>query len=203
MSGKRGRPRGYDPDTALGQAMGLFWDQGYAETSLDDLALATGMNRPSLYGAFGDKKALYLAALARYRAVGDQAIDRVLSRDEPLRAALARFFGGALEFYLSGDAGQRGCMLISTATAGAVLDPEIRDALRQALRGFDVKLTARLRRAVVEGDLPKDADPAQMARIISAVQHSMAVRARAGDAREELEATGIAAIALICGPERH
>ncbi len=201
MSGKRGRPRSYDPETALNQAMTLIWDQGYAETSLDDLSQATGMNRPSLYGAFGDKKALYLATLAHYRAVSDQAIDRVLSHDEPLRQALARFFRAALEFYLSGAAGQRGCFLIGTATTGAVLDPEIRALLRAALHGFDDKLEARLRRAVEQGDLPAAADPAQIARIVSAVQHSMAIRARAGETREDLEAMAAAAVALICGPE--
>jgi hypothetical protein len=92
-------------------------------------------------------------------------------------------------------------MLISTATAGAVQDGEIRDALGAALRGFDAKLEARLRKAIEAGDLPADADPAQLARVIAGVQQSMAVRARAGDSRDELEATGVAAIRLICGPE--
>ena len=200
MPGKRGRPRSYDPETALTQAMTLIWDQGYTETSLDDLSEATGMNRPSLYGAFGDKRALYLATLAHYRELSRQAIDRVLGHDEPLRQAMARFFRAALEFYLSGATGQRGCFLIGTATTGAVLDPEIRTLLRQALRSFDGKLEARLKLAVEQGDLPTTTDPAQLARIVSAVQHSMAIRARAGETREELEAMGAAAIALICGP---
>ena len=200
MPGKRGRPRRYDPETALTQAMALIWDQGYAETSLDDLSQATGMNRPSLYGAFGDKRALYLATLVHYREVSRQAIDRVLGHDEPLRQALERFFRAALEFYLSGAAGQRGCFLIGTATTGAVLDPEIRTMLREALRGFDGKLEARLRLAVGQGDLPATADPAQLARLVSAMQHSMAIRARAGETREALEAMAAAAIALICGP---
>ncbi len=202
MSGKRGRPRGYDPDTALTQAMTLIWDQGYAETSLDDLTQATGMNRPSLYGAFGDKKALYLATLAHYREASNQAMDHVLSHDEPVRAMLTRFFKAVLGFYLSGATGQRGCFMIGTATASAVLDPEIRTALRQSLQGFDSKLEARLRRAIEAGELPAEADPAQIARIVSAVQHSMAIRSRAGETREELEAMAATAITLICGPEQ-
>src|SRR5215471_3491523 len=60
---RRGRPRAYDPDTALAQAMAVFWRAGYAGTSLDDITVGTGMNRPSLYGAFGDKHRLYLHAL--------------------------------------------------------------------------------------------------------------------------------------------
>jgi TetR/AcrR family transcriptional regulator, copper-responsive repressor len=199
MPGKRGRPRLYDPDTALNQATALFWNQGYAETSLDDLVQATGMNRPSLYGAFGDKKALYLAALERYRATNKQAIDQVLGRDEPLRAALTRFYRAALELYLAGAAGARGCFLIGTATTEAVVDPEIRTMLQQALHDFDGKLEARLRLAIQRGELPASVDPAQMARILSAILHSFAVRARAGDTRAALEATAAATIDLICG----
>ena len=63
---RRGRPRAYDPEVALNRAIGAFWNAGYSGTSLDDLAAATGMNRPSLYAAFGDKHALYVKALEHY-----------------------------------------------------------------------------------------------------------------------------------------
>ena len=65
---RRGRPRAYQPEVALGKALDLFRKDGFAATSLDDLSAATGMNRPSLYGAFGDKRGLYLKSYARYRA---------------------------------------------------------------------------------------------------------------------------------------
>ena len=64
---RRGRPRAYEPDVALGKALDLFRKDGFAATSLDDLAAATGMNRPSLYGAFGDKRELYIKTYQRYR----------------------------------------------------------------------------------------------------------------------------------------
>ena len=64
---RRGRPREYDPDRALASATRVFWKNGYAATSLDELAAATGMNRPSLYAGFGDKRELYLETLKRYR----------------------------------------------------------------------------------------------------------------------------------------
>src|ERR1700681_4918141 len=64
---RRGRPRAYDPEVALAKARNAFWQTGYAATSLDDLSEATGMNRPSLYAAFGDKRDLYLKTLAYYR----------------------------------------------------------------------------------------------------------------------------------------
>ena len=73
---RRGRPRAYQPEVALGKALDLFRKDGFAATSLDDLSAATGMNRPSLYGAFGDKRELYIksyAALSRRRPRGDAA----------------------------------------------------------------------------------------------------------------------------------
>ncbi len=65
---RRGRPRAYQPEIALGKALDLFRKDGFAATSLDDLSAATGMNRPSLYGAFGDKRELYIKSYQRYRA---------------------------------------------------------------------------------------------------------------------------------------
>src|ERR1700674_1550160 len=99
----RGRPRAYDPDVALAQAIDTFWDAGYAGTSLDDLSAATGMNRPSLYGAFGDKRALYLKALERYRAGSRVALKEVLALDQPLRQTLRQVYAKALSVYLSGE----------------------------------------------------------------------------------------------------
>src|SRR6476660_5686734 len=101
---RRGRPRQYDPDSALARAAAAFWKNGYAGTSLDDLAAATGMNRPSLYAAFGDKRDLYLKTLERYqqqsRAIGAQ----ITADDPPLQVFLKRFSGAALDIYLtSGD----------------------------------------------------------------------------------------------------
>src|SRR5690349_17005449 len=99
---RRGRPRAYDPEQALARAAARFWQAGYAGTSLDDLSEATGMNRPSLYAAFGDKRDLYLKTLAYYR---DES--RVIGRDAqagdpPLRVFLKRIYDGALALYLEG-----------------------------------------------------------------------------------------------------
>ena len=95
-SARRGRPRSYDPDIALANAMAVFWHAGYSGTSLDDITAGTGMNRPSLYGAFGDKRALYLHPLERYRALGRAAFAAALSPDRPLREALRQVYDTAL-----------------------------------------------------------------------------------------------------------
>src|SRR5437762_9717268 len=117
---RRGRPRAYEPEVALGKALDLFRKGGFAATSLDDLSAATGMNRPSLYGAFGDKRALYLKTLEGYRALGRAAIAEALGGEDSLREALGRVYRSALAIYLAGESGPRGCFLIGTAATEAV-----------------------------------------------------------------------------------
>jgi AcrR family transcriptional regulator len=194
-----GRPRGYDPDTALARATDAFWSAGYAATSLDDLCDATGMNRPSLYGAFGDKRALYLDALERYTEIGRRAMEQALDYERPIAEALANLYAAALALYFSGGGAARGCFLIGTAVTEAVGNTEVRDVLGDALREFDGCFEARLRHAQAEGELAADADPASLAKIASAVLHTLALRSRAGDSRASLRATADAAVQLICG----
>src|SRR5258707_14897964 len=100
---RRGRPRAYDPDAALARAVDAFWDAGFAATSLDDLTLATGMNRPSLYGAFGDKQALYRKALDLYRARTREALATPLGAGHRLRTAPPAGNAQPVSIYLSGD----------------------------------------------------------------------------------------------------
>src|SRR5437870_5077216 len=97
---KRGRPRAYDPDQALARAMDVFWREGFAATSLDQLAAATGMNRPSLYSAFGDKRDLYIKAYDRYRLRARERMAEVFAANLSLQALLQRIFGIALDMYL-------------------------------------------------------------------------------------------------------
>jgi TetR/AcrR family transcriptional regulator, copper-responsive repressor len=199
---KRGRPRAYDPDTALAQATAAFWDAGYAATSLDDLSAATGMNRPSLYGAFGDKRALYRKALDQYRAMGEDAMTRALANDVPLAEALRRVYQAALSVYLSGERSARGCFMIGTAVTEAVSDPELRRALGDGFRSFDKAFEDRIRHAQQHGEVASTADPAILAKFASAVLYFLAIRSRAGESRAVLEATAGGAIEFICAAAR-
>src|SRR6201992_2882164 len=106
---RRGRPRAYQPDVALGKALDLFRKDGFAATSLDDLSTATGMNRPSLYGAFGDKRELYIKSYQRSRADARAAMIDIFKNEQPIRQRLARIYAIALDIYLSGETGPRGC----------------------------------------------------------------------------------------------
>ncbi len=196
---RRGRPRAYDPDRALAQATAAFWDAGYSATSLDDLSAATGMNRPSLYGAFGDKRALYLKAIEGYRAMAQAAMQQALPYDGSLREALTELYGRAISLYLSGEHGARGCLLTSTAATEAVMDPEIRRAARAALEEIDTAFEARIRHAREHGDLPRSADPAMLGKLASAILHTLSIRARTGAPRAMLEAIAASGVDLICG----
>src|SRR5678816_734398 len=97
---RRGRPRSFDEGEVLEKARAVFWDLGYSATSLDDIVRATGLNRPSLYGAFGDKHALYIAALRRTCAQSLASIEAGLGRDGPMRTVLSYFYTRATDVYL-------------------------------------------------------------------------------------------------------
>ena len=197
---RRGRPRAYDPDAALARAVDAFWDAGFAATSLDDLTVATGMNRPSLYGAFGDKQALYRKALDLYRARTREALREAFGGDDPLRVALRNVYDTAISIYLSGDNGARGCFIIGTAVAQAVTDADTRAALADALHEIDDAFAARIARAQRSGELSADADPAKLAKLASAALYSLTIHARAGEGRSALDAIADAAVDIICGP---
>src|SRR6201994_4958746 len=122
---RRGRPRAYEPDVALAKALDLFRKDGFAATSLDDLSAATGMNRPSLYGAFGDKRELYIKSYQRYRDDARASLIDIFRDELPIRERLARIYAVALDIYLAGDS-PRGCFTVVTAASDAVTDPEIR-----------------------------------------------------------------------------
>jgi len=196
---RRGRPRAYQPEVALGKALDLFRKDGFAATSLDDLSAATGMNRPSLYGAFGDKRELYIKSYARYRADARAAMTDIFSAELPIRKRLQRIYAVALDIYLSGEAGPRGCFTVMTAASEAVADPDIRAMVLEGFSELDKAFAACFRMAKEKGELPETADPVVLAQLASATIHSLAIRARARVPRKELEAIVKGAIDVMCG----
>ncbi|KXU84829.1 TetR family transcriptional regulator [Paraburkholderia monticola] len=195
----RGRPRNYDSHQAMNDARDAFWHGGYSGTSLDALSEATGMNRPSLYGAFGDKHALYLDTLDRYIALGRDEMQAALHGDRPLADALLAVYEGALALYFPRGEVPRGCFLIGTAAVESRADEEVRGKLAHGLATFDAEFERRLERAQAQGELDAAASPALLAKVASAILHSLALRSRAGDSRESLLATAQAGVAMICG----
>jgi TetR/AcrR family transcriptional regulator, copper-responsive repressor len=185
---RRGRPRAYQPEIALGKALDLFRKDGFAATSLDDLSTATGMNRPSLYGAFGDKRELYIKSYQRYRADARAAMIDIFRNPLPIRQRLARIYAVALDIYLSGEAGPRGCFTVMTAASEAVADPDIRSLVLEGFSELDKAFAACFRLARENGELSPSADPQALAQLASATIHTIAIRARAQVPRKELEA---------------
>jgi AcrR family transcriptional regulator len=198
MAGKaRGRPKSYDPDQALWAALEQFWAGGFTATSLDALAASTGMNRPSLYAAFGDKKALYLKTLTRFTETLRAALGDELFRHKSLADALSHFYRAALDIYFDGTDGPRGCFVVCTAPAEAITDPDIRMMLQKILKEIDDGLEARIEHARKKGEVPADADAAALAKVAGGTLHSLAIRARAGESREALNLMAAQTVRLI------
>ena len=198
-SPRRGRPPSYDRDVALRAIRDVFWDRGFSAASLDDIAAAAGMKRPSLYGAFGDKREMYLAALRMFSAESGREMQEALEAPT-LREALEAFYVGTIEEYLSGEAGPRGCLVICTAVVEATGDATIRSALAEILDELDSLVAVRIARAKAEGDRCAAGDAKVLARLATSVLHSVAVRARAGAPRSDLLAIARATVEVIVGP---
>jgi AcrR family transcriptional regulator len=178
--------------------MEAFWDAGFSGTSLDDLSDRTGMNRPSLYAAFGDKQALYLKTLESYRANRRDTIAAALGAGRPLRDVLRKIYYRMLEIFLEGEGGARGCYLVGTATTEAVQNREVREVLAESWSELDEVFRVAFSAAQARGELGKKADPRALAMFASAVVHTLALRARAGQPRSVLQEIADSAVKLIC-----
>lgn len=198
----RGRPRAYDPEDALARATRQFWRGGFAGTSLDELSAATGMNRPSLYGAFGDKRALYLATLDRYLALSLSAMHDALDPERPLAEGLREVYERSLALYFAEADAPLGCFLVGTAATEAARDEGVRDKLGDAFRALTGAFEERFRAARAAGELAKGADPALLANLAAAVLYAIALRARAGDSRASLRKFARAAVSQLLTPLR-
>jgi len=196
---KRGRPRAYEPDVALARAMDVFWRDGFAATSLDTISAATGMNRPSLYAAFGDKRDIYVKAYQRYRERARERMAEIFTSQLPLRALLRQIYAIAIDMYVSGEDGPRGCFTVMTATSEAVSDPEIRELAVTGMVEMDRALARLFKAAQQKGELRASADPVMLGQLATATIHTLAVRARVRVPRDELDAIADASVAQICG----
>ncbi len=188
----RGRPRTFDRNVALRQAVELFWEQGYEATSIADLTAAMGIAAPSLYAAFGSKEALFQEAVGVYAA--DSPTERALAREATAREAVAAMLHDNADEYAD-PATPRGCMLVLGAPVGTPAHSGIREQLAAARRASVGRLQDRLDRGVTDGDVPAGADTATLADFYSTVLDGMSIKARDGATREELHAIADAALA--------
>ena len=180
-----GRPRAFDMDQALDQALRVFWEKGYDGASVADLTEAIGINPPSLYAAFGNKEALFKKALDRYEAKRDQIMEEAFAAPTA-REAVTRLLEGTAE-RLSDKCNPRGCLMVQGALSGGEECEAVRD-LSSRRAGGEALIRKRLKRAKREGDLPSNVDAAALARFVATVMHGMAVQAAGGAAPKELRA---------------
>jgi AcrR family transcriptional regulator len=187
-----GRPREFDVDKALGQALRVFWRKGYEGASLPDLTAAMGISRPSLYAAFGNKEALFRKALDRY-AGGPACYVSEALREPTARAAVERLLRGAVELQTD-KRNPPGCLLVQGALAcGDAANPIRRELISRRAAG-EAALRQRFERAKSDGELPADSNPADLARYFTTVVYGMAVQAASGASREELRRVAQAAL---------
>jgi len=181
----RGRPRQYDEASAIQAAGEVFWIKGFSAASLDDLSAAMGMNRPSIYRAFGDKEAIYRKALLQFGEGMEAAFAQTMLAENDIRKALGSFYREALATYTSGQQ-PRGCMVMSTAVAAATCHPEIQADLLKVIRDLDHKIALRLEQARDAGQLEPSYDVVGRAAIAQCLLHSLSLRARAGETPSQL-----------------
>ncbi len=178
------RPREFDVDHAVDAALQVFWQKGYEGTSLTALTDALGINRPSLYAAFGSKEALFLRAVDRYVAGPAAPVSAAMEADAARDVAfrMMRFYADA-----TGQPDRpRGCLLVQGALACGEESESVKQALTDRRHLGEAALVSRFERARRDGDLPKDARPADLARYVWTVCHGLAVQAAGGATREQL-----------------
>jgi TetR/AcrR family transcriptional repressor of nem operon len=182
MAGKKS----FVPEQALDKAIDLFWTQGYESASIEELVQSMGVGRGSLYDTFGDKHALYLAALSRYLAKNQGPILELPEQPGRLAEILERFFQGCIEQLLS-DPARRGCFLVNATVDMAPHDPEVNTIVQSALQAIEEGFYRLLIRAQVAGDLSWTDDPHQLAHFLLGTLVSIRVLARGQQSRRVLQ----------------
>jgi len=191
----RGRPRAFDREAALARATRLFWEKGYAATSIADLTEAMEIGAPSLYAAFGSKEALYVEALGHYRDTTEDFVWAGFFAADTARAAVAALLmdsAAALTGCLADM--PTGCM-VTLSAVGSEGNAELGTLVRSARAvGFE-RLRDRLERGRDEGEIPGSVDLDALARFVQTLQNGMSILARDGVGRAELE--GVAEVAML------
>lgn len=190
------RPREFDVDEALDRATALFWTRGYEATSVQDLVDALGVNRASLYATFGDKAQLFAAVLERYGQQVNDLIGRTLAPPAAGAEAIRAWFGALIE-RATQSAGPRGCLFIGTVSSCATAPEPLREKVIAAVRASTDRLQQVLER---DPQIARRENVRALARFFAAEGHGLAVLARTGVRRPELEAAAEVALRVLERP---
>ena len=183
---KIGRPRSFDEDEALLEAMKAFWAKGYAATSMKDLTTAMGVSGPSIYSAFGDKRELYLKTIDRYADVDGCAPIVAFEAAETIEDAVRGFLQEVVNYSTQHDGAPRGCFLAScvATTVGEV--EGVAERMEQAIKDTDARLADRFEREKAKGNLPDHFPCKARAQLLHDMRQGHVHRSRAGWTAEQL-----------------
>ncbi|MCP3399167.1 MULTISPECIES: TetR/AcrR family transcriptional regulator [unclassified Bradyrhizobium] len=190
-----GRPREFDAETALDQAMEVFWRHGYEGATIAQLTEAMGINPPSLYACFGNKEGLLKAALDRYTKLRGVWMDEVVAAPTA-RAVAERMLMGIADKQTD-PANPPGCLLVQGGIACGTGSENVPFELAARRAQNEDQLRDRFIRAKAEGDLKPTSDPAALARYVSAVSVGMGVMASSGSDREALRQVASVAVQAV------
>ncbi|MNL10673.1 HTH-type transcriptional repressor ComR [compost metagenome] len=183
------RPREFDRETALQNAIRVFWAKGFAATSTDDLRKAMGIGRQSLYNAFGDKRQLYLEALRTYQRKSTSGhIARLTAPESPLDGIRDLLVGLTPE-----DAALRnlGCMGVGSVCEFGATDPELVSMREKIAPLLAVRLVERIREGQAKGEIDESLDPEETAALVQVMMTGLQVAARGGVDDDELHALAL------------
>jgi AcrR family transcriptional regulator len=182
----RGRPLAFNQDEALDKALKVFWARGYEGTSMAELTEALGINKPSIYAAFGNKEELFRKALARY-ITGPVAFVGEAMKEPTARQAIEKFLLLAVDFF-SDKSTPNGCMVVQAALTGGQGSSAIQQELIGYRKSIESSFSQRFDLAKEQGDLPQHVNTKQLAKYIATIHQGMSVQATSGAKGEELKA---------------
>ena len=188
--------RQFNEDAVLAQAMEVFWAKGLANTTMQDLADATGVQRGSLYNAYGDKETLFLKVFDVYRRTYVGRMAQALQKPK-LREALRAFFGYVISSMTTGDP-TRGCLSTKTALGMQVLEPAMQEALQGLLDEIEAVLYDRIAAAEEAKSLSLTAR--QAARLIVTMTRGLVVIERVYGDEKRMRGVADSLVTSLLGP---
>jgi TetR/AcrR family transcriptional repressor of nem operon len=190
-----GRPRAFDEPEVMRRAQETFHDRGYTATSVEDLTAATGLNRSSLYSAFGDKRGLFMASFAQYCDEDARLIEAELGGDDA--GALTRIRAHLRAKTADPAASARGCLLAKATAELGSADPDVAGMARRFYEIYEAALVSAVRQAQAAGDLRDDMDASDAGALLLAVLRGIESLGRGGHAQPALETIADSALASL------
>ena len=190
------RPKEFDPDEALAAAMEKFWERGYEATSLADITACTGVQKASLYATYGDKRTLFVTALARYQVEGRDRLRTALNGSGSVRAAIEAVLTSAVKDASAKERG-RGCLCVNTAIEIGARDPEIAAMLASHSREAEALFEQALDRGKVRGEFAARLDSATTGRFLLCTLYGLHVGGKGGMSGKKLKDVVGAALAIL------